>query len=258
MTDISEIDLQVMWNRLLAVVEEQGQTLVRTAFSTSAREAGDISAGVFDLRGRMLAQAVTGTPGHINTMARLGRTISSPPSPPPSMKRGRHLRHQRSVEGHRPPLRPRGGLADFSWTDAWWRCSPAPRTWSTSAASGRRRRDARSTTRGCSSRCCRLARAGVMNEDLLAMIRANVREPVQVIGDVYALIACNDIGSRRLVRDDGREFGLHRSRHGSAKPSSRAAGAAMTEAIARLPKGSMDRLDAHRRLRGADRSRRAP
>jgi N-methylhydantoinase B len=67
--NLSEIDVQVMWNRLLSVVEEQGQTLVRTAFSTSAREAGDISAGVFDLRGRMLAQAVTGTPGHINTMA---------------------------------------------------------------------------------------------------------------------------------------------------------------------------------------------
>ena len=38
-----------------------------------------------------------------------------------------------------------------------------------------------------------------MNEDLLGIIRANVREPVQVIGDVYALTACNDIGSRRLV-----------------------------------------------------------
>ena len=53
----------------------------------------------------------------------------------------------------------------------------------------------------------RLARAGEMNEDLLAMIRANVREPVQVIGDVYALIACNEIGSRRLVAMM-REFSL--------------------------------------------------
>ena len=61
---IGEIELQIMWNRLLSVVEEQAQTLVRTAFSTSSREAGDISAGVFDLNGRMLAQAVTGTPGH--------------------------------------------------------------------------------------------------------------------------------------------------------------------------------------------------
>ena len=60
---MNEIRLQVMWNRLLSVVEEQARALVRTAFSTSAREAGDISAGVFDLEGRMLAQAVTGTPG---------------------------------------------------------------------------------------------------------------------------------------------------------------------------------------------------
>ena len=75
-----------------------------------------------------------------------------------------------------------------------------------------------------------------MNEDLLAMIRANVREPVQVIGDVYALIACNEIGSRRLVAMM-REFTLrdldmlgeaiiNRSRQG------------MAEAIGRLPQGT--------------------
>src|SRR2546421_1434733 len=68
--NISEIELQIMWNRLLSVVEEQARALVRTAFSTAAREAGDISAGVFDLDGQMLAQAVTGTPGHVNSMAR--------------------------------------------------------------------------------------------------------------------------------------------------------------------------------------------
>ena len=61
--------LQLIWDRLIAVVEEQAQTLIRTAFSASTREAGDLSAGVFDPEGRMLAQAVTGTPGHINTMA---------------------------------------------------------------------------------------------------------------------------------------------------------------------------------------------
>ena len=63
------IQNQVMWNRLLSVVEEQGQTLIRTAFSPIVRECGDISAGVFDLEGRMMAQAVTGTPGHVNSMA---------------------------------------------------------------------------------------------------------------------------------------------------------------------------------------------
>lgn len=65
----SSIEMQVMWNRLLSVVDEQAQALMHTAFSPIVRECGDISAGVFDTNGRMLAQAVTGTPGHINTMA---------------------------------------------------------------------------------------------------------------------------------------------------------------------------------------------
>src|ERR1700747_1639562 len=67
--NIDEIELQIMWNRLLSVVEEQGQTLVRTAFSTSAREAGDISAGGLGLERRMLAPGASATPGDINTMA---------------------------------------------------------------------------------------------------------------------------------------------------------------------------------------------
>jgi N-methylhydantoinase B len=65
---LATIQRQIQWNRLIAVVEEQAQIMIRTAFSTTVREAGDLSAGVFDLQGRMLAQAVTGTPGHVNSM----------------------------------------------------------------------------------------------------------------------------------------------------------------------------------------------
>ena len=67
--DVSDVARQVVWNRLISIVEEQAQALVRTAFSTSVREAGDLSAGVYDADGSMLAQAVTGTPGHVNAMA---------------------------------------------------------------------------------------------------------------------------------------------------------------------------------------------
>jgi N-methylhydantoinase B/oxoprolinase/acetone carboxylase alpha subunit len=69
MTALSPIDLQVTWNRLVSVVEEQAQTLIRIAFSTAVRKAGDLSAGTFDTDGKMIAQAVTGTPGHVNSMA---------------------------------------------------------------------------------------------------------------------------------------------------------------------------------------------
>src|SRR5215210_7846547 len=66
---LAAIQRQIQWDRLIAVVEEQAQTMIRTAFSTTVREAGDLSAGIFDLHGRMMAQAVTGTPGHVNSMA---------------------------------------------------------------------------------------------------------------------------------------------------------------------------------------------
>ena len=73
---LAAIRTQVMWNRLIAVVEEQAQSLLRTAFGTITREAGDLSAGVYDMSGRMIAQAMTGTPGHVNTMANAVRHFS--------------------------------------------------------------------------------------------------------------------------------------------------------------------------------------
>jgi hypothetical protein len=83
----SLINLQIMWHRLIAVVEEQAQVLLRTAFSPIVRECGDLSAGVFDVKGRMLAQAVTGTPGHVNSMAESVKHFIAR-FPLPTMKQG--------------------------------------------------------------------------------------------------------------------------------------------------------------------------
>ena len=137
MTEASmdRIRYQVMWDRLLSVVEEQAQTLVRTAFSTSAREAGDISAGVFDLQGQMLAQAVTGTPGHINSMARSVVHFLDV-FPADGMQEGDVYLTNDPWEGTgHPPSATTGSL----------RCSPAPAMWSISAASACRRTAGRST-----------------------------------------------------------------------------------------------------------------
>src|SRR5437879_13508728 len=67
--EFDPITLDICWNRLIGVVNEQAAALMRTSFTSIVREAGDLSAGVFDRRGWMVAQAVTGTPGHINSMA---------------------------------------------------------------------------------------------------------------------------------------------------------------------------------------------
>ena len=231
---IGEIELQIMWNRLLSVVEEQAQTLVRTAFSTSSREAGDISAGVFDLEGRMLAQAVTGTPGHINTMARsVGHFLDV--FPVKDMREG-------DIFVTNDPWKGTGHLYDLVIVSPSFLDGRIVALFACTAhlvdmgGIGQSPEGRQIYHEGLFIPLLKLARAGEMNEDLLAMMRANVREPVQVIGDVYALIACNDIGSRRLLAMM-REFGLRdldmlgdeiitRSRQ------------AMAEAIGKLPQGT--------------------
>src|SRR5262245_29625539 len=66
---IDPVTLEVVWNRLLSVANEQQDALIRTAFSTIVRESQDLACGIFDTSGRMIAQSISGTPGHINAMA---------------------------------------------------------------------------------------------------------------------------------------------------------------------------------------------
>jgi N-methylhydantoinase B/oxoprolinase/acetone carboxylase alpha subunit len=232
--NIPEIELQIMWNRLLSVVEEQALTLVRTAFSTSSREAGDISAGVFDLDGRMLAQAVTGTPGHINTMARsVGHFLEV--FPVAGMKEG-------DVFVTNDPWKGTGHLYDLVVVSPTFMDGRIVALFACTAhlvdmgGVGQTPEGRQIWHEGLFIPLLPLVRAGAMNEDLLAMIRANVREPVQVIGDVHALIACNEIGGRRLVAMM-REFRLDSLDQLGVEIISRSR-RAMTEAIAKLPKGT--------------------
>jgi len=230
----SEINLQIMWNRLLSVVEEQAQTLVRTAFSTSSREAGDISAGVFDLDGRMLAQAVTGTPGHINTMAKsVGHFLDV--FPVAAMKEG-------DVYITNDPWKGTGHLYDLVVVSPTFMDGRIVALFACTAhlvdmgGVGQTPEGRQIWHEGLFIPLLRLVHAGEMNEDLLTMIRANVREPVQVIGDVYALIACNDIGGRRLLAMM-REFKLANLDQLGQQIITRSR-QAMIEAIQKLPKGS--------------------
>ena len=92
----------------------------------------------------------------------------------------------------------------------------------------------------------RLATKGTVNEDLLGILRANVREPVQVVGDVYALMACNDIGSRRLCAMM-REFGL--TGGGDAgRPDHRPEPGGDGGGYRQAAGGKLDELDAGRRV----------
>ncbi len=195
-TNMDQIRYQVMWERLLAVVEEQAQTLVRTAFSTSSREAGDISAGVFDLKGQMLAQAVTGTPGHINSMARAVVHFLDV-FPADGMQDG-------DVYITNDPWKGTGHLHDFTVVTPVFRKGRMVALFACTShvvdigGVGMSPDGRQVYHEGLFVPIMPLATAGEMNQWLLNLVRANVREPVQVEGDIYALAACNETGARRL------------------------------------------------------------
>ena len=201
----SNVAYQVMWNRLISVVEEQAQALVRTAFSTSVREAGDLSAGVYDTDGQMLAQAVTGTPGHVNAMADAVAHFI------------RRIGRQNILEGDvyitNDPWEGTGHLHDITMVTPSFHRGKLVGFFACTAhivdIGGRGfGADAASVyEEGLYLPIMKFADAGKVDETLVRIIRGNVREPDQLIGDIYALTTCNEIGHRRLV-DMMEEFAL--------------------------------------------------
>ena len=186
-----------MWNRLIAVVEEQAQMLIRTAFSPIVRECGDLSAGVFDLHGRMLAQAVTGTPGHVNSMAELVKHFI------------RHFPIETMKEGDtyitNDPWMGTGHLNDFVVTTPCFHKGKVVALFSCTShlmdiggiGFGPDATDV--FMEGLYIPMLKLIDQGVVNETLVAMIRTNTRLPIDTEGDTYSLAGCNDVGAKRLV-----------------------------------------------------------
>ena len=229
-----EIELQVMWSRLIAVVEEQAQVLLRTAFSPIVREAGDLSAGIFDLRGRMLAQAVTGTPGHVNSMAEAVRHFIDR-FPLETMKPG-------DIYITNDPWMGTGHLNDFVLTTPCFHRGKLVGLFSCTSHLmdiGGLGMGADATDvfmEGLYIPHLKLAEEGRLNETLMAMIRANTRLPVDTEGDTYSLAACNDVGCRRLVEMMD-EFGLTDLDMLADHICDRSEAAVMAE-VAALPHGS--------------------
>lgn len=202
---LAAIRTQVMWNRLIAVVEEQAQSLLRTAFGTITREAGDLSAGVYDVRGRMLAQAMTGTPGHVNTMATAVAHFFEW-FPVRNMKPG-------DVFITNDPWLGTGHLFDYVvMTPVFLGRKPVAIFASTChvidvGGVGMSARANSAFEEGTLIPHMRLRKVGDINEELLAIILANSRNPIEVRGDILSLVSANDTGARRLI-DMMDEFGL--------------------------------------------------
>ena len=199
------IRLQLMWDRLIAVVEEQAQAILKTAFGSVVREAGDLSTGIYDLQGRMLAQAVTGTPGHVNTMAKAVSHFLER-FPVTSMQPG-------DVFVTNDPWMGTGHLFDFVVVSpAYYRGKAIALFASTCHmidVGGRGfSAEARSIyEEGVRIPHMKLRDGDRLNQIILSILEANSRNPVEVKGDLLSLITSNDTAQVRLdeMMD---EFGL--------------------------------------------------
>ena len=233
MTRFDPILLEVLWNRLVSVVEEQARALMRTSFTSVVREAGDLSAGMFDRRGRMVAQAVTGTPGHVNAMATsMHHFLREVPAETLEPEDVLVTNHPWQTSGHLndftviTPIFRNGELVAF-----FGNCCHALDVGGRGlGADGRQVYE-----EGLFLPVTRLFQRGEPNEELFRLVRANVRAPFEVVGDLYAQAGSNDVGGARLL-EMIEEFDLGDIESLSDEICSRSENA-MREAIAALPDG---------------------
>ncbi len=233
-SQFQKIRNQVMWDRLISVVEEQARTLMRVAFSTVVREAGDLSAGVFNTKGDLLAQAVTGTPGHINSMARSIREFLKV-FPSDTMKPG-------DVYMTNDPWRGTGHLFDFTVVTPTFHKGKLVAIFACTAhvadigGNGPDPNSRDVFAEGLFLPIMPLVMQGEINQWLMKLLCANSREPEKLEGDVYALIASNEAGGKQLssMMEEYKLGSLDDLSDHILSSSDKS----MREAIAQLPKGT--------------------
>src|SRR2546423_1202164 len=183
-TRLDAVTLEVLWTRIISVVDEAAKAIVRTSFSTLSNEANDFACVLTDARGYALAQNSGSIPSFIGC---LPATV-------------RHFIAAFGPEGFRPgdvlitndawmgtghmsdvcvlkPIFHRGRLAAFSATTAHM-----------PDIGGRVRAiEAREVfEEGFHIPLTKLVREGRPDTTLIELLRANVRTPDQTMGDIWA------------------------------------------------------------------------
>ncbi len=191
------VTLEVIWNRFLSVANEQQDALIRTAFSTIVRESQDLACGLFDTKGRMIAQSLSGTPGHINAMATSMKHFLAA-FPADKMAPG-------DVLITNDPWQTAGQINDITITTPVFKHGKLVALFANtchSADIGGRILSAEAREvfeEGLRIPIMKLFDRGEPNRILMQLVRSNVRQPDEVIGDFYAQTASNDAGGRALL-----------------------------------------------------------
>jgi N-methylhydantoinase B len=196
MAKLDGIELEIMWGNMISIVSEQAKALQRIAFSPIVREAGDLATALFDANARMVAQAVTGTPGHINSLAAAaGHLIKI--IPPKSLYPG-------DVLITNDPWMSAGHFFDITLLTPIFRndkligyCgSTIHHTDIGGYGVGAGARDIHEE--GLWIPVMKLYERGEPNETLHSIIRRNVRTPESIFGDLAAQVSSGKMGGERL------------------------------------------------------------
>lgn len=227
------VTLQVMWGRLVATVDEAAATLVRTAFSTIVRDSNDYACVLTDTRGRSLAQSSLSIPSFIATLPRtVGAMLERYPLS--------DLRPGDVIVTNDPWLGT-GHLNDLSMAVPIFREGSIV-AFAASAAhlpdiGGRIRAPDASELfeEGLLIPITKLVDAGQINSQLVELIEANVRVPLQVMGDIWAQAAANHRAGTSLLALMG-DYSLPDLEELAAEIHNRSE-AAMRKAIRAVPDG---------------------
>lgn len=197
---VDAITLSVLWNSLLSIADEMGTALRRTAFSEAVREGDDFSTGIFDGRGRLIAQG-NFTPGHLGAMPYVIENVLKYHAPE-SLRPGDSILLNDSFLGG-------GHFPDFFLTSPVFRddriiayvVTTAHQVDMGGAAPGSQRVQGitEAYQEGLRILPIRVVREGKFDEDLMRMILGNVRIPGKVRGDLMAQLNANHVGAERLM-----------------------------------------------------------
>ena len=217
----------------MSVANEQQDALIRTAFSTIVRESQDLACGMFDTKGRMISQSISGTPGHINAMATSMKHFLAA-FPPERLAPG-------DVLITNDPWQTAGQINDITITTPIFKNGKLVALFANtchSADIGGRILSAEAREvfeEGLRIPIMKLFDRGEPNQILMQIVRTNVRQPDEVIGDFYAQTSCNETGGRALLEMMD-EFSLD-SIDDVAEEIIRRSETAVRAEIAKLPAG---------------------
>jgi N-methylhydantoinase B len=191
------ITLEIIWRRLISIVDEADATVARTAFSSLLRDAHDYTCMFTDRRGRELAQGSYATPGQSGAMA-LGIKRLVQRLPAGSLRPG-------DVFITNDPWALAGHLNDVCvFSPIFYRDQLAAFTACVlhhADIGGRVASDNHDVfEEGLFIPLVKLYDDGRLNEAVLAMIRWNVRTPEQVIGDIRSQISANHVCAEKICR----------------------------------------------------------